>query len=56
MIIYEEDIKEFFFDNLIKVGCVTTDADLTIIADIVFDYLVHIEVLDDVEYNEEDEE
>lgn len=55
MIIYEEDIKEFFFEKLIKAGCVPEDAELTIIADVVFDYLIEIGVLDAIEYDEDEE-
>ena len=55
MYILEKDIKEFFFNKLIEKGLAPNDGDLTAIADIVFDYLIEIEVLDpeDIEEYEE---
>lgn len=55
MYIFEDDIKEFFFERLIAVGLVPESAELDIIAEIVFDYLVEIDILEPENIiNEED--
>lgn len=46
MYIFEDDIKEFFFERLIAAGLVPESAELDIIAEIVFDYLVEIGILE----------
>lgn len=46
MIIDTEEIKDFMFENLIQAGLAPLEEDLEIIADIVFDYLIHIGVIE----------
>lgn len=46
MYIFEDDIKEFFFERLVDAGLVPESTELNIIAEIVFDYLVEIGILE----------
>lgn len=46
MYIFEDDIKEFFFERLIAAGFVPETTELNIIAETVFDYLVEIGILE----------
>jgi hypothetical protein len=44
--IHEEDIKDFFFHKLVDAGLAPEDSDLTVIAEITFDFLCEVGVLD----------
>lgn len=55
MYIYQSDIKDFFFIKLLQSGVATDDADLTLISEIVFDYLVAVGILDPNSILSEDE-
>lgn len=45
LIIYENDIKNYFFKKLLEAGVVSDSADLQVISNIVFDYLIDIGIL-----------
>jgi hypothetical protein len=48
------DIKDFFFNNLIKAGLAPEDGDLEVIADIVFDYFIHIGLVQEADTEPDD--
>jgi hypothetical protein len=55
--IFQNDMKDYLFEKLVKAGLAPNDDDLDVITEIVFDYLEDRNILDIVEYDEfEDEE
>jgi hypothetical protein len=49
IIIDTEDIKNFFFEKLVKHGYAPTEDECEDLADVCFDYLYHLGLLEDIE-------
>lgn len=54
--IFEDDIKDFIFEKLIKEGLCPDSGDVETITDIVIDLLIEYEFIDSIVYLEEDDE
>lgn len=51
-----ESLGNYFFNKLVEAGCVPDTADVQIIADIAFDMLVDLGIVENVEDYEQDED
>lgn len=56
MYISEDDIKDFLFIKLLECGVMADDADLTLLSELFFEYLIELDLicLDDEEPLDED--